>query len=399
MTTGTRWAWADIDLGALDHNTGVIAEAVSPAAVWAVVKADGYGHGAAAIAEQALRSGAAGLCVAFVQEGVALRAAGIDAPILVLSEQPLDQVPMLIATGLVPTVYTAAYADAVAAAQLAIRPGATREVHVKFDTGMRRVGAQPSAARALLTHVRSLPALRIGGIFTHLACADEPASASNAAQLAEFESVLGLLGELGIDRVGPDRPAVHAANSAAALGVAASRYDFVRAGIAIYGISPGRGVDDLASDLRPVLSLRARVSHLKRVSAGDGVSYGLRHRFGRDTIVATVPIGYADGVPRRLGTLPDRPGAEVLIGGRRRPIVGVVTMDQLMVDVGDDQPSHDGASRVAVGDEVVLIGRQGNELIRAEDWAERLGTIGYEIVCGISARVPRRVHPATGSPS
>jgi alanine racemase len=240
--------------------------------------------------------------------------------------------------------------------------------------------------------VRSLPALRIGGVFTHLACADEPAAASNAAQLAEFESVLGLLGELGVDRSGPARPVVHAANSAGALAVPESRYDLVRAGIAIYGISPGRGVDDLAADLRPVMSLRARVSHVKHVSAGDGVSYGLRHRFERDTVVATVPIGYADGVPRRLGTLQDRPGADVLIGGRRRPIVGVVTMDQLMVDVG-------GTPDVAVGEEVVLIGRQDEQLIRAEEWAERLGTIGYEIVCGISARVPRRVHPATGSPS
>jgi alanine racemase len=155
----------------------------------------------------------------------------------------------------------------------------------------------------------------------------------------------------------------------------------VRAGIAIYGISPGPGVDDLARDLRPVLSLRARVSLVKRAEAGTHVSYGWRHRFDRETTVATVPIGYADGVPRRLGTLPDRSGSDVLIGGRRCPIVGVVTMDQLMVDVGD--------ADVAVGDEVVLIGRQGEHLIRAEDWASRLGTIGYEIVCGISSRVPR----------
>ena len=155
----------------------------------------------------------------------------------------------------------------------------------------------------------------------------------------------------------------------------------VRTGIAIYGISPGPGVDHLTNDLRPVMSLRAKVSLVKRAPAGTHVSYGWRHRFDRATTLATVPIGYADGVPRRLGTLSDLPGTDVLIGGRRCPIVGVVTMDQLMVDVGD--------ADVAVGDEVVLIGRQGEHMIRAEDWASRLGTIGYEIVCGISSRVPR----------
>jgi alanine racemase len=163
----------------------------------------------------------------------------------------------------------------------------------------------------------------------------------------------------------------------------------VRAGIAIYGISPGPGVDHLTRELRPVLSLRARVSFLKRAAAGTHVSYGWRHAFEHETTVATVPIGYADGVPRRLGTLPDRPGTDVLIGGRHCPIVGVVTMDQLMVDVGD--------ADVAVGDGVVLIGRQGEHTIRAEDWAERLGTIGYEIVCGIGTRVPR-VLRSSGSP-
>jgi alanine racemase len=175
---------------------------------------------------------------------------------------------------------------------------------------------------------------------------------------------------------------VHAANSAGALAHPDARRSFVRAGIAIYGISPGHGVDALCGNLRPAMSLRARVSYVKRVAAGSGISYGLRHVFEQDATVATVPIGYADGVPRRLFEV----GGDVLIGGRRRRIVGVVTMDQLMVDCGDDQ--------VAVGDEVVLIGAQdgpeGAEIVRAEDWADLLGTIGYEIVCGIGPRVPRR---------
>ena len=382
-----RWAWAEIDLEALDHNVRHIRAAVSPAQVWAVVKADGYGHGAAAVAAQAMRSGATGLCVALVQEGVSLREAGVEAPILVLSEQPPALVPIMIAADLVPTVYSTSYADIVAAAQAAHPPGGRRDVHVKFDTGMHRVGAQPPDAAALVAHIRGLePTLRIAGVFTHLARADEPREQANSDQLATFESVLAELREAGIDA-----PTIHAANSAAALGVPSSRFDLVRAGIALYGISPGTGVDHLTAELRPVLSLRARVSHLKRVAAGDGVSYGLRHRFERDTTVATVPIGYADGVPRRLGTVAEMGGADVLVGGRRRPIVGVVTMDQLMVDV-------DGID-VAVGDEVVLIGRQGDDTIRAEDWAERLGTIGYEIVCGIGSRVPRVVltRPASAS--
>ena len=380
---GGRWAWAEIDLDALDHNVGLIREVVAPAAVWVVVKADGYGHGAPAVAAQALRSGAAGLCVALAHEGIDLRRAGIEAPILVLSEQPPEQVGEMLAAGLTPTVYTPAYIDALAAAVSS--QAASCDVHVKVDTGMQRVGAQPWHAAALLAHVRELaPHLRAAAVYTHLACADDPASPANEAQLHGFARVLAQLEDRGLR---PD--CTHAANSAGALAHPASRFDMVRAGIAIYGISPGPGVDHLTRELRPVLSLRARVSLLKRAAAGTHVSYGWRHAFERETTVATVPIGYADGVPRRLGTLPDRPGTDVLIGGRRFPIVGVVTMDQLMVDVGD--------ADVAIGDEVVMIGRQGAHTIRAEDWAERLGTIGYEIVCGIGSRVPR-VLRSSGSP-
>ncbi len=253
-------------------------------------------------------------------------------------------------------------------------------VHVKIDTGMQRVGAESDAVAALVERIIEYsPTLRLGGVFTHLAVADDPDDEFTALQLDRFDDVLTRIGLA-------DDVAVHAANSAGALAHRAARRSFVRAGIAVYGISPGRGVDDLCHDLRPALSLRARVSFVKTVRAGSRISYGLRHTFERDTTVATVPIGYADGVPRRLSST----GGEVLIGGRRRPIVGVVTMDQLMVDCGPDDP-------VAVGDEVVLIGTQegpeGPQQIRAEEWADRLGTIGYEIVCGIATRVPRRPGP------
>lgn len=371
-----RWAWAEIDLDALDHNIRAIRDVVAPAAVWAVVKADGYGHGAPAIAAQALRSGAAGLCVALAQEGIDLRRAGIEAPILVLSEQPPEQLGEVLAAGLTPTVYSTSYIDALAAA-IASGAAGSCHVHLKVDTGMQRVGAQPVDAAALLAHIRALePHVYADAVYTHLACADDPVAPSNTTQLEAFARVLAELDDREL------RPAcTHAANSAGALANPASRFDMVRTGIAIYGISPGPGVDHLTNDLRPVMSLRAKVSLVKRAPAGTHVSYGWRHRFDRATTLATVPIGYADGVPRRLGTLSDLPGTDVLIGGRRCPIVGVVTMDQLMVDVGD--------ADVAVGEEVVLIGRQGEHMIRAEDWASRLGTIGYEIVCGISSRVPR----------
>lgn len=379
---GGRWAWAEIDLDALDNNIRMLRERVAPAAVWACVKADGYGHSARAVAAQSLRSGAAGLCVALTQEGVELRDAGIEAPILVLSEQPPEQSGDLVANRLTPTVYSAAAAGALAGV---VPEGVTCDVHVKVDTGMQRVGARPEDVVMLAAHIRDLtPRLNLAGVYTHLACADDVAAPANAMQLELFERVLGDLQAAGLRP-----PLAHAANSAGALAHPTSRYDMVRAGIAIYGISPGPDIDRLAGDLRQVLSLRARVSMVKRAAAATHVSYGWRHRFERETTVATVPIGYADGVPRRLGTLSDRPGMEVLIGGRRHRIVGVVTMDQLMVDVGD--------AEVAVGDEVVLIGRQGDELITAADWAERLDTIGYEIVCGISARVPR-VPPRSATP-
>lgn len=367
-----RWAWAEIDLDAIRHNIETLIESAAPAAVWAVVKADGYGHGAVRVARAALGAGAAGLGVALVQEGVELRLAGVTAPILVLSEQPAELAAEMLAHELTPTVYSLAAIDALVAAG-----AADVGVHLKVDSGMQRVGASPADAVHLVAAISGrAPAVRLAGIFTHLAVADEPSSSGSREQLVVFDRVLDAVRDAGFD------PAlVHAANSAGALAIPEARRSLVRVGIATYGISPGPGVDHLALGLRPALALKARVSHVKRVEAGSRVSYGWRHEFPEPTTVATVPLGYADGVARRLGTLPDRPGADVLIGGRRCPIVGVVTMDQFVVDVGD--------LPVVVGDEVVLLGTQGAERITATEWADRLGTIGYEVVCAISDRVPR----------
>ena len=367
----SRWAWAEVDLDAITHNVGQLRIAAEPAEVWAVVKADGYGHGSVEVSRAALTAGAVGLCVALVSEGVVLRRAGIDAPILVLSEQPPESLADLVAHDLIATISTADGIDRLAAA--VVNSGAaTHRVHLKVDTGMHRVGARPEEVPALVARIAALaPTLRLDGVFTHLAVADEPQNPYIDAQLEQFDAVLAELPNL-------DELAVHAANSAATLSRPDARRTLVRPGIAVYGISPGAALDEVAATLRPALSLKARVSFVKRLVAGDRLSYGLRHTMAAPANVATVPIGYADGVRRNLsGT-----GATVLIDGKRREIIGTITMDQVMVDCGDDP--------VAVGDEVVLLGRQGAEVIRAEEWASTLGTIGYEVVCGIGPRVPRR---------
>jgi len=363
-----RWAWAQIDLGAIAHNIDVLRAAAAPSAVWAVVKANGYGHGAVPVAQAALEAGAAGLCVALAQEGAELRAAGVDGRIIVLSEQPAELLACAVRDRLELTVYTADQLRQLTAAGAVDHP-----VHLKVDTGMHRVGAAPADAVALATAIERSPATRLAGVLTHFAVADEPDDPYTEAQWAAFERVIDDVGRAGIVV-----EEVHAANSAGALAHPGARASFVRAGIAVYGLSPGPGVDHLAAELRPAMSLRARVSFVKRVHAGAGISYGLRDRLVTDSTIATLPLGYADGVPRRLHSC----GGEVLVGGKRRRIVGVITMDQLMVDCGDDD--------VAVGDEAVLIGEQGSERITANDWAAQLGTIGYEIVCGISARIERR---------
>jgi alanine racemase len=277
----------------------------------------------------------------------------------------------VVAHGLTPTVYTPA---AIEAAAKAVAASARREplpVHVKVDTGMHRVGAAPDTALRLALAVNESAELRLDGLWTHFAVADEPDHPFTTTQVRRFDDVVEELAAHGIRP-----PLLHAANSAGALTRPDARYDMVRCGIALYGLAPSPQLAS-AAELRPALALKAQVTLVKRVGAGESISYGLRYRLERPAFIATVPIGYADGVPRRLSAV----GGEVLIGGRRRPIAGTVTMDQITVDCGDDDT-------VAAGDEVVLIGRQGADEIGAWDWATRLDTIAYEVVSGISRRVP-----------
>lgn len=367
--TYNRDAWVVVDLAAIAHNTRVLGRWAEPAQLCVVVKADGYGHGAIPVAMAALDAGADMLAVALVDEGITLRDAGIDSSILILSEPPLAALDDVVASGLTPTVYRREAVDA--ADRAARRVGTVIDVHVKVDTGMHRVGAAPAELLDLVRQVVASPHLRMAGLFTHFAVADEPDSPFTVGQSNQFDELVD-----GVRRAGLPTGLIHAANSAAMIRKIAE-HDLVRCGIALYGLVPSPAIDDTVG-LRPALSLRARVSFVKRVVAGEGISYGLRYRVDADSIIATVPLGYADGVRRVLG----RRGGQVLIGGRRYPIAGTITMDQLLIDCGPD-------AQVAVGDEVVLLGAQKDEEIPAQEWADRLDTITYEVICGLSPRLPR----------
>jgi alanine racemase len=376
----SRPAWAEIDLAAVAHNAAVLARLSAPAELCAVVKAHGYGHGGPAVARAALAGGASRLAVALVDEGVELRQHDVQAPVLLLSECHPDAVESVLAYGLTPTLYTQEAVEQVAAASRAA--GRRTAVHVKVDTGMHRVGASPAELRALVAAVVREPALSLEGIWTHLAVADGVDDVDRAfteTQLDRFDAVVaGLTTPPGTD------PMLHAANTAAAVAFARSRYGMVRCGIGLYGYLPGPAVQRAfaaqsdGEELVPAMSLKARVVSVRTLEAGSRPSYGRLRPLPSRAVVATVPIGYADGVPRALFDA----GYCVLVGGRRRPLAGMVTMDQIVIDCGDD-------GTVQPGDEVVLLGRQGDEIITADDWAEMLGTISYEVVCGVGPRMPR----------
>jgi alanine racemase len=314
-----------------------------------------------------LEAGATWLGVALVEEGLRLRDGGIDAPILVLTEFPRGSEKEALAAKLTPTLYTEEAVASVADAAAALGRGGP--VHVKVDTGMHRVGVAPELASRLCLGIRDA-GLELEGVWTHFAAADDPDDPSAGEQLDRFRRVLA---ELERDGVRPRYR--HAANSAAVLALPDSHLDLVRVGIALYGIAPGPALEGRA-ELRPAMSLRSQVTLTKRVAPGEGVSYGLRYRLERESTVATVPVGYADGYHRAASGR-----AQVLIRGRRYPVAGTVTMDQITVDCGDDP--------VQAGDEVVLFGSQGEQEIRAEELAGWAGTIGYEVVCSVSDRVPR----------
>ncbi len=357
---------AEVDLDAIRHNARLLKP--PGAELMAVVKAGGYGHGAVPSATAALGAGASWLGVALVEEGILLREAGIVAPILVLTEFPPGAEKDALAAGLTPTVYTEEGLDRLVDGADALgSPGIG--LHLKLDTGMHRVGLDPDRAVSFAARIRG-GGIRLDGVWTHFAKAENHEDPSARQQLDRFTRALADLAAAGV-RVRYR----HAANSAATIAFPESHLDLVRVGAALYGISPGGGVAH-GAPLRPAMSFRSRVTLVKRVALGEGISYGLRYRLDRESTIVTIPVGYADGYARALSN-----HGHVLIRGRRYPVAGAVTMDQIMVDCGND--------RVEAGDEVVLFGRQGDEELTADEVASWYGTIGYEVVCAVSERVPR----------
>lgn len=366
-----RFAWLEIDPAAITANVRTLkARTPKTTRFMAVVKADGYGHGAVRAAEAALLGGADRFGVATVEEAVALRDAGLTAPVHLVSEPPVDSVGILLENDIIPAVTTREFAVALAKqAMLLQRPA---RFHLKIDTGMNRIGVRAEEAADFVTWLKGLPGLEMEGAFTHFATADVPGDWEFDTQVQRLESALAKLRTEGV------RPSlVHAANSAATILHPHTHFDMVRCGIAIYGLHPSRATYSKV-ELRPAMSVKARVSYVKRVGLGDGVSYGFTWHAAAPTTIATLPLGYADGVHRVLSN-----SMEVLLGGKRCKQVGRICMDQLMVEV----PA--GVS-ISQGDEAVLVGAQGSERILMDEVAEKAGTINYESACSFSRRMERR---------
>ena len=369
MTT-RRWAWAEIDLGAIAHNVRALRGlTTSDTRLMAVVKADGYGHGAVQVAQAALAAGATHLGVATADEALALRSAGIAAPVLVLSEFPDTMAPEIVARGITATVFTHDLAYALARAAAEQQTSAL--CHVKIDTGMNRVGVHVEDVAGFVSEVLDIPGLEIEGVFTHIATADGPTDWDVERQLERFEEALRRVRVEGLEP-----SIVHAANSPATILYPESHYDMVRCGIALYGLQPSHHTRGRV-DLIPAMSVKARATLVKKIGMGEGVSYGLTWQAAAPATIATLPLGYADGVHRVLSCK-----MKVLVGGRRAEQVGRICMDQLMVEV----PRSIAAQR---GDEFVLVGRQDAETITLDELADVAGTINYEMACAFGMRLPR----------
>ncbi len=375
----SRPAWAEIDAEALVANARLIKNVIGTAGLCAVVKADGYGHGAVIVSKILEASGVGHFAVAHVDEAIELREAGISKPILCLSEPSYDSIEAALEHRVTLTLYTKQGIDVLTRQirrlyERGLAPDPKPGYHLKIDTGMHRVGADPGDIADIAEYGRDA-GLALAGFWTHMSVADDPIWGGpddfTSHQIRLFESAKEQLFVRGFT------PKLHVANSATGVNYPQARYDMVRSGIALYGCSPSPTTQ--IPGLRQVMSLKSRVAYLRRVGPGERPSYGRKRSTEGDvTVLATVPLGYADGVPRALFDS----GAEVLIRGKRRPMAGMVTMDQVIVDCGRD-------FEVSVGDEVVFLGSQGLESITPDDWATMLGTINYEIITRIGFRVPR----------
>ncbi len=367
---GGARARAVVDVGAIERNCALLARGLTgEAKLCAVVKADGYGHGAVESARAALAGGAERLAVAAAAEAAQLRAAIADARLMVLGALTAAELDEALAADAEIAVWRPGFLELAAARGAAV--GVRPRVHVKYDTGMGRLGERdPDAVTALVRDAAADERVELSGLWTHFATADEPGSRFFDEQLERFRELALPLREQLPGLV------LHAANSAATLREPDAHLDLVRCGIAIYGLDPF-GEDSAAHGLEPALELRSYVADVKRFEPGASAGYGRKWRAPEPTHIGVLPIGYGDGVRRALTN-----NAEVLVGGRRRPLVGTVSMDNITIDLGPDPDVEPGAP-------AVLIGAQGSEAIRAEELARNLATISYEVTCGISNRVPR----------
>ena len=366
---------AEINLEALRHNLRVARRHAGGARVWAVLKADAYGHGAPAVARTLERARIDGFCVALLEEAVELREAGITAPILVMGGHYGTAHDEVVARSLTPVVHDLSQAEAFARLVRSGEASGPVDVHLKIDTGMARLGVTMAELPALAARLAELPEIRVRGLMTHLASADAPTTERLDEQMLRFDEATAVLARRGV------RPDVrHAANSAAMLR-AQARLDAVRPGIALFGVSPQVDGGALTSELRPVMRVRTEIVALRDIERGDPVGYGGTWCAPRRSRIATLPMGYADGLSRQLGNR-----GHVLVRGARAPVVGAVSMDMTMVDVTD-------VPGAAVRDEVVVLGSQegplGRTFIGADEIAAHAGTIAWEVLTSVSRRVPR----------
>jgi alanine racemase len=366
-----RPVWAEIDLASIKHNITEIKRRVGNTPIIGVVKADGYGHGAVEVSKVLLNNGVSALAVATLSEAIQLRNAGITVPVIMLGLTPWHYQKILIEYDITPVV--ASYSDTRALSAMAVEAGTTVDVLVAVETGMGRIGLMPSKESVNeIIGINNLPNIRIKGIFSHFSSADEKDKSYTFQQIENFNRFYQDLEAAGISI----KFRTHA-NSAATMEVPEAWFDAVRPGIILYGCYPSNEVDKSLLSLKPAMTLKASIVFLKRVPAGTSISYGRKFVTERESVIATIPIGYADGYPRLLSGK-----GRVLIRGQYAPVVGNICMDQCMVDVTD-------IPNVKKYDEVVLIGTQGDKTILADEIAEKTGTINYEIVCRIGKRVPR----------
>jgi alanine racemase len=366
-----RPVWAEIDLASIKHNITEIKRRVGNTPIIGVVKADGYGHGAVEVSKVLLNNGVSALAVATLSEAIQLRNAGITVPVIMLGLTPWHYQKILIEYDITPVV--ASYSDTRALSAMAVKAGKAVEVLIAVETGMGRIGFMPSKESVNeIIGINNLPNIRIKGIFSHFSSADEKDKSYTFQQIENFNRFYQDLEAAGISI----KFRTHA-NSAATMEVPEAWFDAVRPGIILYGCYPSNEVDKSLLSLKPAMTLKASIVFLKRVPAGTSISYGRKFVTERESVIATIPIGYADGYPRLLSGK-----GRVLIHGQYAPVVGNICMDQCMVDVTD-------IPNVKKYDEVVLIGTQGDKTILADEIAEKTGTINYEIVCRIGKRVPR----------